>query len=228
MKYENIISAIFKSRPNRFIALCEVGGKTEICHVKNTGRCRELLTEGACVYLEESDKADRKTKYDLVAVMKNGKLFNIDSQAPNKAVYEWLKRGGMFPDTELVKPECKYKNSRFDFYVEHGERCAYVEVKGVTLEEDGVLLFPDAPTERGVKHIKELICAHEDGYEAYIIFVIQTGDAKYFTPNAKTHKEFADALIEAQKSGVNLLCYCCKTEPDIMEIDHPVPIVIDL
>lgn len=226
MKYDNIKKAIFKSRPNRFIAICEVDGKEEVCHVKNTGRCRELLKEGVTVYLEESKNPQRKTKYDLVSVDKNGELFNIDSQAPNKVVYEWLENGGLFKNISLIKPEYKYESSRFDFYVEYSGKRAFIEVKGVTLEEDGVLLFPDAPTQRGVKHINELISSLDMGYEAYIIFVVQTKKAKYFTPNAKTHKEFCDALKKAQKSGVKILCFSCKTQPDFLEIEKSVPVMI--
>ena len=226
MRYENIKEAIFISRPNRFVANCLVDGKEEVCHVKNTGRCRELLTENAVCYLEESSNPDRKTKYDLVGVIKNGELFNIDSQAPNKVVGEWLEAGGLFDDIKVMRPECKYKNSRFDFYAEFGDRKAFIEVKGVTLEEDGVLLFPDAPTQRGVKHINELISAIDEGFDAYIIFVVQTENARYFTPNSATHKEFADALKTAKKQGVKILCYTCKTTPDLLEIKDRVDVVL--
>ena len=226
MKYENIKEAVFLNRPNRFTALCLVDGKEEVCHVKNTGRCRELLTDRAICYLVESKNPDRKTKYDLVAVIKNGEIFNIDSQAPNKVVGEWLTNGGLFCDVKVVKPECRYKNSRFDFYVEYGDKKTFIEVKGVTLEEDGVLLFPDAPTERGVKHINELISAISDGFDAYIIFVVQTEKARYFTPNKKTHIEFANALQKAEKHGVKILCYTCKTAPDFLEIKDRVEVVL--
>ena len=226
MRYENIKEAIFISRPNRFVANCLVDGKEEVCHVKHTGRCRELLTENAVCYLEESSNPDRKTKYDLVGVIKNGELFNIDSQAPNKVVGEWLEAGGLFDDIKVMRHECKYKNSRFDFYAEFGDRKAFIEVKGVTLEEDGVLLFPDAPTQRGVKHINELISAMDEGYDAYIIFVVQTENARYFTPNSATHKEFADALKTAKKQGVKILCYTCKTTPDLLEIKDRVDVVL--
>ena len=226
MRYENIKEAIFISRPNRFVANCLVDGKEEVCHVKNTGRCRELLTENAVCYLEESSNPDRKTKYDLVGVIKNGELFNIDSQAPNKVVGEWLEAGGLFDDIKVMRPECKYKNSRFDFYAEFGDRKAFIEVKGVTLEADGVLLFPDAPTQRGVKHINKLISAIDDGFDAYIIFVVQTENAMYFTPNSATHKEFADALKTAKKQGVKILCYTCKTTPDLLEIKDRVDVVL--
>lgn len=228
MKYNNIKEAEFISRPNRFIAICNVDGKEEVCHVKNTGRCRELLIHGVTVYLEKSDNLGRKTKYDLVAVKKGEDIFNIDSQAPNVVVGEWIKKGGLFCDVTMVKPETTYRGSRFDFYVEHGGTSAFIEVKGVTLEEDGVLLFPDAPTQRGVKHIHELVKAKEEGYEAYIIFVVQTDKAKYFTPNVKTHKEFGDALRMAEENGVKILCYSCKTTKDFLEIEKSVPVKLNI
>jgi len=228
MKYSNIKEAEFLGRPNRFIAICNVDGVEEICHVKNTGRCRELLTQGVKVYLEKSNNPNRKTKYDLVAVKKGNEIFNIDSQAPNHVVQEWIKKGGLFRDVTMVKPEAVYGDSRFDFYVEHGGTSAFVEVKGVTLEEDGVLLFPDAPTVRGVKHINELINARKNGYEAYIIFVVQTEKAKYFTPNMKTHKEFGEALELAYKNGVKILCYSCRTGTGYLEIGRPVPVKLSI
>jgi len=228
MKYSNIKEAEFLGRPNRFIAICNVDGVEEICHVKNTGRCRELLTQGVKVYLEKSNNPNRKTKYDLVAVKKGNEIFNIDSQAPNYVVQEWIEKGGLFCDVTMVKPEAVNGGSRFDFYVEHGGISAFVEVKGVTLEEDGVLLFPDAPTVRGVKHINELINARKNGYEAYIIFVVQTEKAKYFTPNMKTHKEFGEALELAYKNGVKILCYSCRTGTGYLEIGRPVPVKLSI
>lgn len=224
MIYRNIKKATFLSRPNRFIAICDVEGEQTVCHVKNTGRCRELLIPKCTVYLEESDNPQRKTKYDLVSVMKGDTLFNIDSNAPNRVFYEWLKNGGLFDDTTLIKPETVYKNSRFDFYLEHGGKRAFVEVKGVTLEENGVLLFPDAPTERGVKHIHELCEALRDGYEAYIAFVIQTEKACCFTPNQKTHPAFADALAEAKRQGVKILCMNCHTTENSLSIHREIEI----
>ena len=226
MLYKNTVEGRFVSRPNRFIAHVDINGKVEVCHVKNTGRCRELLTEGARVILEPSDSPTRKTGYDLVAVYKNGNLINIDSQAPNKAVLEWLREGGLFGEPSLIKPEATYGSSRFDFYVETEGRRIFAEVKGVTLEVDGVLMFPDAPTERGVKHIKELCRAVEEGYEAYVIFVIQTERCKYFTPNRETHPRFADALREAEAKGVHILALTCKVTPDSMVIDTSVSVVI--
>ena len=156
MKYENIIKARFISRPNRFIAEVEIDGNIEIAHVKNTGRCKELLTEGTTVYVQKSDNPARKTKYDLITVVKNGMLINMDSQAPNKVFGEWVSQGNFAANVDLIKPECKYGNSRFDFYIEAGGRKIFAEIKGVTLEEEGIVMFPDAPTERGIKHIKEL------------------------------------------------------------------------
>ncbi len=226
MKYSKIKKAEFITRPNRFIAMCMVEGLVQECHVKNTGRCKELLVPGTTVFLEESDNPDRKTKYDLVSVYKNGKLFNIDSQAPNKVFAEWLEKEILFKNISLVKPETKYKNSRFDFYVEYGGGKAFIEVKGVTLERDGVLLFPDAPTQRGVKHINELCDAVDDGYEGYIVFIIQTNEAKYFTPNKDTHPQFAQSLKIAQEKGVNILCLLCDTKPDLLRVNDSVLVSI--
>ena len=216
MKYANIKQGKFISRPNRFIAYVEIDGKEEICHVKNTGRCRELLIPGASVFVEESANPDRKTKYDLIAVYKGDLLINMDSQAPNKVLGEWLHK--YFEDVTLIKPESKYKNSRFDFYVETTSRRIFIEIKGVTLEENGVVLFPDAPTERGVKHLTELCQCVKDGYEAYVFFVVQMEKADYFTPNRKTHPEFADALVNAEKTGVKIKCVNCRVEKNAMEI----------
>lgn len=214
MKYKNIVEGIFKERPNRFIAYVEVGGKTEVCHVKNTGRCKELLVPGVKVYLEESDNPARKTKYDLISVYKGEKLFNIDSSAPNKVFGEWVKESGYFKNVTLVKPEKTYGKSRFDFYIEADGRKIFAEVKGVTLEKDGVLMFPDAPTERGVKHINELVLCKKDGFDSYAVFVIQTDEGKYFTPNTETHEEFASALKNALKEGVKVLCLTCNVDKD--------------
>ncbi len=218
MKYKNIRKAKFIERPNRFIAYSELDGERVVCHVKNTGRCRELLVSGAAVILEKSENTERKTPYDLVAVYKNGILINMDSQAPNKVFLEWLNKTDFFGNLTLVRPEFKYKNSRFDFYLEAGERKIFVEVKGVTLEDGGVVMFPDAPTERGVKHLKELCEAALDGYEAYVFFIIQMEKCKYFTPNEKTHKEFADTLRYAAENGVTVKAVCCNVTEDSLEI----------
>ena len=229
MKYERVISGVFLKRPNRFIAHVRINGTEEICHVKNTGRCRELLVPGCTVYCFVSDNPARKTKYDLIAVEKKTEhgtfLVNMDSQAPNAAAKEWLQSGDSpFGKLSVIKPECKYGNSRFDFYLEKGKRKIYLEVKGVTLEDNGVVLFPDAPTERGVKHVQELIHCHANGFETYVLFVVQMEQALHFTPNRETHPQFADALQEAQKAGVQLLAYTCKVTPDEMIIDRPLGI----
>lgn len=224
MKYDNILPAVFISRPNRFIALAEIEGKREIIHVKNTGRCRELLTEGAKVYVQRSDNPNRKTKYDLISVFKGEKLVNIDSQAPNNVFGEWVSGGGFINNLSLIKPECKYRNSRFDFYMEVDKRKIFAEIKGVTLEENGIVMFPDAPTERGVKHIKELCECIVDGYEAYIFFIIQMNHCRFFTPNRITHPEFADVLIEAEKKGVNIRALNCIVKPCELEIGGSVEV----
>lgn len=233
MKYENIVRGRFLERPNRFIARVEVetepGGEItasvpQTVHVKNTGRCRELLQKGATVYLERSANSARSTAYDLVAVEKGTRLINMDSQAPNRAVGEWLKKGLMFPDHTLIRPETHYGNSRFDFYIETLEEKIFMEVKGVTLEEDGVVLFPDAPSDRAVKHVEELIAAKHDGYRVFVMFVIQMEEVKYFIPNRKMHPQFADALAKAAAEGVEILAYDCRVTPDSMEINAPVEV----
>ena len=218
MKYENIVKGQFISRPNRFIAEVNINGKKEICHVKNTGRCKELLIPNCTVYLDRSSNPERKTKYDLIAVQKGKMLINTDSQAPNKVFGEWIENEGYFKKIIKIKPECKYGNSRFDFYIETEDRKIFAEIKGVTLEEDGVVKFPDAPTERGLKHIQELCDCVKKGYDAYIFFIVQMEECKYFTPNRNTHPEFADALITAQRCGVNVKCLNCTVEPDKLYI----------
>lgn len=229
MKYNRVISGVFLKRPNRFIAHVCINGKEKVCHVKNTGRCKELLVPGCTVYCAVSDNPNRKTKFDLIAVEKKVEsstlLINMDSQAPNAAVKEWLASGASpFGQIDLLKPECRHGNSRFDFYLECNKRKIFIEVKGVTLEDDGVVLFPDAPTERGVKHVHELIQCHGEGYETYILFVVQMERARYFTPNRKTHPEFADALCEAKQADVELLAYMCTVSPDEMKMDKPLEI----
>lgn len=224
MRYETIVAATFIDRPNRFIANVMLDGQPVVCHVKNTGRCRELLMPGAEVYLEIAKNPDRKTKYDLIGVKKGELMINMDSQAPNIAVGEWLAKGNLFPDATLIKAEKTYGKSRFDFYVETPEKKAFLEVKGVTLEVDGVVRFPDAPTERGIKHMEELISSMQDGYEAYIIFVIQMKNVKCFEPNDGTHKAFGDALRKAHKAGVKVLAYDCLVTESTMVIDQPVEV----
>lgn len=223
MKYKNTVKGRFLSRPNRFIANVEIDGKVCVCHVKNTGRCKELLTEGAAVILDVSDNPARKTAYDLVAVYKGDLLINMDSQAPNRVVGEWISAGG-FDGVTYVKPECRYGGSRFDFYVEAKGQKIFAEVKGVTLEDDGVVMFPDAPTERGVKHLRELCDAAEKGYGAYVFFVVQIERCKYFTPNAKTHPEFAKALCAAKEKGVVIRALNCRVTEDTLEIIGDIPV----
>lgn len=224
MRYTNIHKGTFISRPNRFIANVMIDGREEVCHVKNTGRCRELLVEGCTVWLEHSDSESRKTAFDLVAVEKGHRLINMDSQAPNKAVVEWLREKKPFGDGFCVYPERKYGNSRFDFYMESQDRKIFMEVKGCTLEKDGVVLFPDAPTLRGVKHIRELSRCLDEGYEAYIMILVQMSDVKYFTPNYDTHPEFGEALEKAAQKGVKILCYDCDVTPDSMTVGKPVEV----
>lgn len=224
MKYHNIVEGTFLERPNRFIAYVEVAGRKETVHVKNTGRCKELLQKGATVYLDRSDNKSRRTAYDLVTVKKQDRIINMDSQAPNKAVAEWLQTGQLFADLSLVRPETGYGNSRFDFYVEAGDKKIFIEVKGVTLEQDDVVLFPDAPSKRALKHVEELVAARNDGYEVYVFFVVQMAGVKYFTPNCMTQPAFADALRAAQKAGVHILAYDCVVKPDEMVINNPVEV----
>ncbi len=218
MRYTNTVTGIFVARPNRFIAHVKIDGELCVCHVKNTGRCRELLIPGVRVILERSSNTARKTPYDLVAVYKGDMLINIDSQAPNRVMGEWLAEAGYFNNVTLTKPECQYKKSRFDFYLEADGKKIFIEVKGVTLERDGVVLFPDAPTERGVKHINELVDAAQNGFEAYIFFVIQMNDCKYFTPNAETHPEFAQSLRNAEQNGVNIRAVNCNVTENELKI----------
>lgn len=217
MRYGQMVKGKFLRRPNRFIAYVEIAGREEICHVKNTGRCRELLTPGAEVWCAVSDNPNRKTKYDLITVRKGDYLINMDSQAPNKAAQEWLEQGG-FGKAELVRPEQKFGNSRFDFYLERGGKGMYLEVKGVTLEDGGVCRFPDAPTERGAKHLRELIAAKEAGFDAGVLFVIQMRPVKWLEPNDKTDPAFGKALREACAAGVKVLAVDCIVTEDTMEI----------
>jgi len=214
MKYENMKRAKFLSRPNRFIAHIEIDGKEEICHVKNTGRCKELLVPDATVFVQEVHGVKRKTKYDLIGVYKGERLINMDSQVPNKVFHEWVMSSDFFPNINLIKPECKYQNSRLDFYIEAGARKIFVEVKGVTLEKNGIVLFPDAPTERGIKHINALCHATNEGFEAYLAFIIQMKDVLYFTPNLETHRAFGEALINPKNQGVKIIALDCKVTAD--------------
>lgn len=230
MEYPNITEGIFISRPNRFIAQVEIEGRTETVHVKNTGRCREILISGARVFLQKSDNPERKTKYDLTAVEKkteNGTiLINIDSQIPNFCADEFLHKAELFPEGTEIRREVKYGNSRFDICAKNGNDISFIEVKGVTLEKDGLALFPDAPTERGVKHIKELIKAKSEGFGAYIMFVIQMSGVNGFSPNSEMHPEFSEALKSAEKSGVKILAYDCEVTKDRIEIKNPVKVLL--
>ncbi len=218
MRYKSITSGVFIERPNRFIAKVEIDGEMQICHVKNTGRCKEILTSGTRVFLEKSENPQRKTLYDLIAAYKGDDLINIDSQAPNKVFFEWAKISGYFGENPYIKPEAVFGGSRFDFYIEAEGRRHYVEVKGVTLENEGALSFPDAPTERGVKHINELIEAKKQGLEAHIFFVVQMEKCDYFTPNRERHEAFAVALKNAYQSGVDVKCVNCRVTPEELEI----------
>lgn len=224
MKYGKIVAGKFISRPNRFIAKVEIEGNVETVHVKNTGRCRELLVPGATVYLEVSDKPERKTKYDLIAVEKGSLLINMDSQIPNKVVAEWILDSAYFGEVKLLRPEFTYGSSRFDFYLETAEEKILIEVKGVTLENDGVVSFPDAPTERGIKHLRELAAAAKSGFCTYVIFVVQMREAKYFTPNEEKHPAFAEALREAVKSGVKPLALTCRVSEDSINAEKFIEI----
>ncbi len=224
MRYEKVLEAEFMERINRFVARVRLFGKEVICHVKNTGRCRELLLPGSTVYLEDCRGKGRKTDYDLIAVRKGERLINMDSQAPNKAAGEYILK--LFPNATHIRPETTFGSSRFDFYVETPDRKIFLEIKGVTLEEQGTVLFPDAPTERGVKHIQELIACREKGYEAYIFFVVQMSGVTCFRPNDRTHPAFGDALRRAAASGVKVMAVECKVTPDSMCLTKEVPVFL--
>lgn len=224
MTYPNSIPARFLSRPNRFVAQVELDGVETTVHVKNTGRCRELLVPGARVWLVKSDNPSRKTAYDLVAVEKGDRLINMDSQAPNAVFGEWAQAGCFVPGLTLLKPEYKHGDSRFDFYWEAGDRKGFVEVKGVTLEQNGAVYFPDAPTQRGIKHLHGLIDCLDEGYEAAVCFVIQMEQADFFSPNDETHPAFGEALRQAHAAGVRVLALSCSVTPDSLSISAPVPV----
>ena len=227
MRYSHIRKGEFLRRPNRFIAHVLLNGEEVICYVKNTGRLKELLLPGATVFLEESDNTARKTRFDLVAVMRGDAVVNIDSQAPNQAVGDWLRKGGLFEDVSHVKAETRYGASRFDFYIESASgRKAFLEVKGVTLLQEDVARFPDAPTTRGIKHIEELVKCIEDGYEAYILFLLEMKGSRWMEPNDATHPAFGKALREAAAKGVNVLAYDCIVTPDRLEVDQPVEVCL--
>ena len=223
MRYENMVRGIFHARPNRFIAHVEVDGKMEICHVKNTGRCRELLTSGATVWCQQFDNPNRKTKFDLITVQKGNRLINMDSQAPNTAAREWLLAGGLGEISEL-KGEYTHGDSRFDFsFLKDGKRC-FLEVKGVTLETEGICAFPDAPTQRGAKHLRGLTELAREGYGAYVLFVIQMADVLYLHPNDATDPNFGAALRAAAQNGVQVLAVDCQVSESTMDIRTAVEV----
>lgn len=224
MKYTQITEGRFLSRPNRFIALVEIDGIPTVCHVKNTGRCKELLLPGARVFLEKAKDPARKTAYDLVGVVKNGIMVNMDSQAPNKVAGEWIQKGGLGFVPMLLKAEYRQGDSRFDFYAKAGQAEWLIEVKGVTLEVEGVAMFPDAPTERGVKHLNGLIQHVKNGGKACALFVIQMQGTKEFRPNRATHAAFAQALQAAHEAGVQVIAATCNVTPDTMEITGTIPV----
>ena len=228
MHYSNCTAGTFLSRPNRFVAQVALDGRTETCHVKNTGRCRELLIPGCRVYLTRSDNPARKTKYDLIAVEKETVhgplLINMDAQAPNHVFEAWARADQFRPGLTLLRPETVYGASRFDFYWETDTDRGFVEVKGVTLEEDGVARFPDAPTLRGVKHLEELISAHQAGYQAALCFIVQFSGAKYVTPNDTTHPQFGQALRRAAAAGVEVFALGCAVTPDTLTAEEFVPV----
>lgn len=228
MEYGKMVEARFLRRINRFTAFVELNGQEEMVHVKNTGRCRELLLEGARVFLEEAEKAGRKTKYSLIAVYKGDTLVNMDSQAPNQMAAEALAEGKIteIGEVDFLKREVKYENSRFDLYYQKGDKKGFIEVKGVTLEENGVAKFPDAPTERGAKHLKELIKAKEEGYEAAVLFVIQMKGVKEFRPNEERDGTFTAALREAAAAGVQVLAYDCGVQVGNVWIEEKIPVVL--
>ncbi len=223
MRYPHVCPARFLARPNRFIAQVELNGQVETVHVKNTGRCKELLTPGARVWLERAANPSRKTLYDLIAVEKGALLINMDAQAPNRVFGEWARAGGI-PELTLLRPETTWGSSRFDFYWESATEKGFVEVKGVTLEVDGGAFFPDAPTERGVKHLHELKAVRQQGYRAAVCFVIQMKDVDFFSPNDITHPEFGQALRQAAQAGVEVWAYDCAVTPDSLQLDKKVPV----
>lgn len=225
MEYSCMVPGIFRSRPNRFLAKVELGGVPETVHVKNTGRCRELLVPGARVYCQKSDNPMRKTQYDLIAVEKNGRLINMDSQAPNAAAGEWLRNGGLGEITGL-RAETVHGDSRFDFsFIKEGRQC-FLEVKGCTLETDGVCAFPDAPTQRGTRHLQGLARLAGEGYGTYVLFVIQMENVHSIHPNDETDPAFGTALREAAKAGVTVLAMDCHVTENSMTIRQPVPIIL--
>lgn len=225
MRYQHVVRGTFLDRPNRFIAHVALEGGVEVCHVKNTGRCRELLTPGAAVYLARSDNPARKTRYDLVAVKKGSLLINMDAQAPNRVFGEWAEH--FLPEPAVVRPEFTWEDSRFDFRLDTPQGPFFVEVKGVTLEEDGEARFPDAPTERGIKHLRGLRRAVEQGCRAVVFFVVQMKGPVRFRPNDAAHPAFGAALREAAAAGVGVFARDCLVTPESLTLDAPVPVVLE-
>ena len=226
MQYRSVVSGSFIDRPNRFVARVKIGDEVHTVHVKNTGRCRELLVPGAAVYLEQGSNPNRKTQYDLIVVEKGDRLINMDSQAPNQVFGEWVSAGGFLPGVTAVRREYTYGGSRLDFCLETPEGPHFVEVKGVTLEENGRSCFPDAPTERGVKHIGELQRAVEAGHRATLVFVVQMEQVESVAPNDETHPAFGEALRRAAAAGVQVRAYACSVTPDRISISRPVPVLL--
>ena len=225
MIYNDIQKAIFQDRPNRFVAHVQLNGKIVVCHVKNTGRCRELLIPGAEIYVQHREQPERKTAYDLIAVRKNGRLVNLDSAAPNRVFHEYLAAGGLGFQPERIHPEYRHGDSRFDFYFEHGGQPCMAEVKGVTLEEGGIARFPDAPTQRGLKHIYGLRQCIREQIRAYVVFVIQMDSIRAFEANRAAQPAFADVLRTAKEDGVQVLAFDCRVTPDSLAIANPVPVL---
>lgn len=224
MLYERIEEAVFRSRPNRFLAQVTTERGEEVCHVKNTGRCRELLVPGARIWVQRNESAHRKTALDLIAVEKNRRVINMDSQIPNQVAEEWIRAGHLLGKPTVIRREVRRGTSRFDLYLEKDFRRMYVEVKGVTLEEDGIARFPDAPTERGLKHVEELIDCKKDGYEAGILFIIQMKGVRYLEPNDRTHAAFGEALRKAKEAGVQVLAADCVVTPASIRADREVEV----
>ena len=222
MHYPNLERGTFLERPNRFIAHVALNGKPVVCHVKNTGRCKELLVPGAAVGIQHAPSPGRKTEWDLISVQKGERLINMDAAAPNRAFEEWAAKGGFLPGLTMLKREAVHGDSRFDLYMETADKRLFAEIKGVTLEKDGVARFPDAPTARGVKHLRGLMNCVKQGYEAWAVFVIQMRGVRYMEANRFTHPEFADAMQEARQAGVHLLALDCRVTWDEMEIGEPV------
>ncbi len=228
MKYKNVVEAIFINRPNRFIANVVIDGKLEKVHVKNTGRCKEILTEGTRVYLEKANNPNRKTRYSLISAYKGDLLINIDSQVPNEVVYSSIRENKIeeLIDVDILKKEVNYRGSRFDLYYEKGDEKGFIEVKGVTLEIDGLSLFPDAPTERGTRHIREIIQSVEEGYNSYIFFLVQIPEIKFFKPHEEMDKAFSHALLEAKEKGVNILAYNSLVTKDEILLGQRIKVLI--